>query len=154
MVPPLNQSSKVSEDCNSLMFEAVNENSVSKLQLALVTYSPIQLLTSLAHCNGEGETPLVVAMKRENVSVIKEMVSWMSYYPNLLCKECKPISMFIINQLIHHIPVLQLIGHLVGKGSLIDKNWLELIGLVFSQSTSLARQDKIIALEEKVDSKK
>ena len=88
MVSPLDQ---LSEECNRLVFEAANEDSLSKLQLANGTYSPIQLLTSLAHSNGEGETPLVVAMKWKNVSVIKEMVTWMLDYKNHLFhkKECK-----------------------------------------------------------------
>ena len=58
MGSPLDQ---LSEECNRLVFKAVNHNSLSKLQLAKSTYSPIELLNSLAQCNEEGETPLTVA---------------------------------------------------------------------------------------------
>ena len=150
MVSPLDQ---LSEECNRLMFEAVNENSLSKLQLVNRTYSPNQLLTSLAQRNEKSETPLTVAMKRKNVSIIEEMVTWMLDYKNLFfpTKECKTMPIFIIDEIFHHIPVLE-------SNEFFDQfdpyfygfdreSWLELIGLVFLQSTSLPRQDKIIALE-------
>jgi hypothetical protein len=146
MVSPLDQ---LSEECNRLLFEAVNEKSLSKLQLVNRTYSPNQLLTSLAQRNEEGETPLTVAMKRKNVPVIKEMVTWILDY-SFPKKECKTMPIFIIDEIFHHIPVLE-------SDELYEcdthfhrfdrESWLELIGLVFLQSTSLSRQDKIIALE-------
>nr|CAH0106526.1 unnamed protein product [Daphnia galeata] len=150
MVSPLDQ---LSEECNRLMFEAVNENSLSKLQLVNRTYSPNQLLTSLAQRNEKSETPLTVAMKRKNVSIIEEMVTWMLDYKNLFFpkKECKTMPIFIIDEIFHHIPVLesdeffdQFDPYFYGFDR---ESWLELIGLVFLQSTSLSRQDKIIALE-------
>jgi hypothetical protein len=106
MVSPLDQSS---EECNRLVLEAVNHNSLSKLKLANGTYTPSQLLTSLAQCNEKGETLLTVAMKRKNIPVIKEMVTWMLDYQDHLShkKECKSMPIFIIEQLSHHIPVLQ-----------------------------------------------
>jgi ankyrin repeat protein len=158
MVSALDQ---VSEECNRIMFEAVNENSLSKLQLVKSTYSPIQLLTNLAQCNGEGESPLVVAMKMKNVSIIKEMVTWMLDYKNHSFheKECKSMPIFIIDQFFLRVPVLHSedldsdqyghISHGINKSVFSGdrKSWLELIGFVFLQSTSLTRQDKIIALE-------
>jgi hypothetical protein len=116
----------------------------------------------LAQCNEEGETPLTVAMKRKNIRVTKEMVTWMLDYQDHLShkKECKSMPIFIIDQLSHHIPVLEAhrmyhrFRHAISGESLIGdwrfcdrKSWLELIDLVFLQSTSLTRQDKIIALE-------
>jgi hypothetical protein len=148
------QLDQLSEECNRLMFEAVNEDSLSKLQLANGIFSPIELLNSLAQCNEEGETPLTVAMKRKNIPVIKEMVTWMLDYQDHLShkKECKSMPIFIIEQLSHHIPVLQSkewydqYGHYTNyRGD--RKSWLELIDLVFLKSNSLTRQDKIIALE-------
>ncbi len=40
------------------------------------TYSKIEVLKSLAQCNEEGETPLIIAMKRKNLLVIGELVNW------------------------------------------------------------------------------
>jgi hypothetical protein len=153
MASPLDQ---LSEGCNRLVLEAVNENSLFKLQLVNCIYSPIQLLTSLAQRNEEGETPLTVAMKRENISLIKEMVTWMLDYQDHLFykKECKSMPIFIIDQLSHHIAVLESeewydqYGHNHGINFSGDrKSWLELIDLVFLQSNSLTTQDMIIALE-------
>nr|CAH0106535.1 unnamed protein product [Daphnia galeata] len=156
MGSPLDQ---LSEECNRLVFEAVNHNSLSKLKLAKITYSPSQLLNSLAQCNEKGETLLTVAMKRKNVSVIKEMVTWMLDYQDHLShkKECKSMPIFIIEQLSYHIPVLQSqewydqYGHNHGINFSVyrgdRKSWLELIDLVFLQSTLLTGQNKIIALE-------
>ena len=156
MGSPLDQ---LSEECNRLVFEAVNEDSLSKLQLVNRTYSPNQLLTSLAQRN-EGETPLEIAMKRKNVPVFKEMVNWIFDHANHLFhkKECKSMPIFIIDQLSHHIPVLESdewynqYGH-INDGTKFSvyrgdrKNWLRLIGVVLLKSTSLTGQDKIIALE-------
>jgi hypothetical protein len=55
------------------VFQAVEENSVSILQLAKNAYSENQLLASLVQYNKKGETPLVIAMKGKNVSVISEI---------------------------------------------------------------------------------
>jgi hypothetical protein len=44
------------EDCNRLVYEAVNEISVSKFQLVISSYSEIEVLTSLAKSNEKGET--------------------------------------------------------------------------------------------------
>ena len=148
-----------SELCYNLVFKAVNENSLSKLQLANGIFSPIELLNSLAQCNEEAETPLTVGMKRKNVSVIKEMVTWMLKYQDHLFheKECQSMPIFIIDQLSHHIPVLESekwydqYGHNHGINFNVyrgeRKSCLELIDLVFLQSTSLTRQDKITTLE-------
>jgi hypothetical protein len=61
---------------NRLVLEAVNKNSISKLQLAKLLYSPIQLLTSLARYNENGESPFVIAMKKKNVSIVNKWVTW------------------------------------------------------------------------------
>jgi hypothetical protein len=64
------------EVCNRLVLEAVNKSSISKLQLAKRFYTPIQLLTSLARYNENGdESPFIIAMKKKNVSFIKELVT-------------------------------------------------------------------------------
>ena len=65
-----------SEECNRLVFEAVNENLTSKFALAKSTYSVIQILTSLIQRNDNGETPLVVAMKKKSFSVMDELILW------------------------------------------------------------------------------
>ena len=65
------------EECNRLLFEAVNESSVSLLKFAKLTYSPVELLTSLTQCNEKGVTPLVVAIKGKNVCVIDKLVTWL-----------------------------------------------------------------------------
>ena len=64
MGSPLDQ---LSEECNRLVFEAVNEISLSKLKLAKTTYNPILLMESLAQYNEEGETPLIAAMRKKNI---------------------------------------------------------------------------------------
>ena len=99
-------------------------------------------------------------MKRKNIRVTKEMVTWMLDYQDHLShkKECQSMPIFIIDQLSHHIPVLEarimyqrFRYSSIGESSIgLDNRkrlWLELIDLVFLQSTSLTRQDKIIALE-------
>jgi ankyrin repeat protein len=143
--------SSLSEECNRLVFEAVKEDSLSKLQLAKTTYNPIQLLTSLAQCNEEGKTPIIVAMERGNDSVIKKLVTWMSKDKTNFLKneEWRPIYIIIIDQLIHHIPVIELISHLIVNphDPISREGLVELIGLLFLQSTSLSRQDKITAQE-------
>ena len=58
-------------ECTRLVFEAVNKNSVSLLKSARYTYSEIQLVTSLAECNEDGETPLAIAIKSNYFSVVK-----------------------------------------------------------------------------------
>ena len=133
----------LSAECTSLVFEAVKEESMCKrkLQLAKRRFSEIQLLTSLAQCNKEGETPLVIAMKRKNVSFIAELVNWIS--AGYLKKECQPLSEKIIEQLSPHIPVvIKIIDFHYNK-----LHFLRFIAGVIIKSTSFTRQDKIITLE-------
>ena len=67
--------SKENEECTRCVFEAVNNNSVSFLRYPMYDkYGGIRLLTSLAECNEEGETPLAIAIKRNYVSVANEIM--------------------------------------------------------------------------------
>jgi hypothetical protein len=56
------------EECTRIVFEAVYKNSVSLLVSARYEYSEMQLLTSLAKCNEDEETPLAIAMKGKKCS--------------------------------------------------------------------------------------
>ena len=136
------------EECNRLLFEAVNESSVSLLKFAKLTYSPVELLTSLTQCNEKGVTPLVVAIKGKNVCVIDKLVTWLL---KLNKQDFQQISSVVIDQLSHKIPIMEIIDYLIK-----DLHWrkgrcpsdhLEFIAQVFIKSTSYNRQDKIIALE-------
>jgi ankyrin repeat protein len=129
------------EECTRRVFEAVTQNSLSLMKSARYKYSDIELLSSLAKSNEEGETPLAIAMKAKNVPVIKEL---MKVLRNCDRKICKYHRMSIIDQLSQHIPIEELIEHLQVTYS--DK-WLDFILQVFTKSTAFTRQDKIIALE-------
>ena len=67
--------SKENEECTRRVFEAVNNNSFFLFISATNTYSEIQLLTSLAECNDEGETPLAIAIKSNYFSIVKELTT-------------------------------------------------------------------------------
>nr|CAH0101887.1 unnamed protein product [Daphnia galeata] len=144
-------SSQSSEECNRLVFEAVNENSTSKFALAKSSYSVIQLLTSLIQRNDNGETPLVVAMKKKFFPVIDELINWMSSNNVYNKEDFKPMFLIVINEIAHHIPLMELIEYLIKDLNCSDNlgNALcfHFIGQVFIDSTSFTQQDKIIALE-------
>ena len=88
------------KECTRRVFEAVNQNSVSLLKSAIKTYSVIQLLTSLAECNEEGETPLAIAIKSDDVFVVDEIMLFLEYDCNI--KENQLQLTFVFNQLLLH----------------------------------------------------
>jgi hypothetical protein len=133
------------EDCNRLVYEAVNEISVSKFQLVISSYSEIEVLTSLAKSNEKGETPLVIAVKGGNVSLIDELVKFLKTCDRKIGK-LNEMSLIAVDQLFHHqIPITELIYHLTKQ--LPSTNLLLIISTVVLKSTSLTRPDKITALE-------
>jgi hypothetical protein len=80
-------SSKRSEECNRLVFEAVNESSVSKLKLVISTYSEREILASFAKCNENGENPLVIAIKGENAKLTDLFIVFLRYSDRLRIDE-------------------------------------------------------------------
>jgi hypothetical protein len=124
------------------VFQAVEENSVSILQLAKNAYSENQLLASLVQYNKKGETPLVIAMKGKNVSVISELVTVLQKCDY---KIYKFHLMFVIDQLSHDFPILEIIDWILKDN--YSYRWLKFIAKVFIKSPSFTREDKIIALE-------
>ncbi len=94
------------EDFNRLVFEAVNEISVYKFQLVKRTYHQIQVLTGLVQCNEKGETPLAIAIKGGNVSLIDELVMFLLACDREVVK-CHEMSLIVIDKLFHHqIPIM------------------------------------------------
>jgi hypothetical protein len=135
---------------NRLVLEAVNKNSISKLQLAKLLYSPIQLLTSLARYNENGESPFVIAMKKKNVSIVNKLVTWISRKDVYKNEECEPLVLNIIDQLAHHIPILEVIDYRISdihENTRESTKWMTFIAQFFIKSNSYTRQDKIILLE-------
>jgi hypothetical protein len=119
-------------------------NSVSKLQFAKRTYSEIQLMTSMAECNEEGETPLLIAIKKRNWSLIHEFLAiFKKFYVEP--QSMPPMCYFSIDQLSNQIPITELIDFLIND--ICDENWLIFLAKVFIKSTSFTREDRIIALE-------
>ena len=144
-------SSQSSEECNRLVFEAVNENLTSKFALAKSTYSVIELLTSLIQRNENGETPLVVAMKKKFFPVMDELILWMSANNVYNTEEFKPMFLIAINEIAHHIPLKDLIEYFIKDSFCLDdlgnEPCFQFIGQVFINSITFTREDKIIALE-------
>ena len=138
-------SAKGSEVCNYLLFKAAHHNSLSLLKSAKRTYTLVELLDSLALCNEEGETPLLFAMKRQNVAAIDEFMTWLKEMI-FESDECKLKVVEIIYQLSQRIPVIELVAHII-KDRSCTFDWLECCAQVVIKSTSLTRQDKINALE-------
>jgi hypothetical protein len=140
--------------CNLLVFQAVETNNVSKLQFAKHNYSEIELVSSLAQCNEEGETLIVIAliaMKGKNVSFIAELVTVLKNCDHTIDEKWQKL-VFAIDQLSHHIPIVELIDYLIGDILYKTQNsesikWLNFLAQVFIKSSSFSRQDKIIALE-------
>ena len=140
--------SEDTKECTRRVFEAVNQNSVSLLKSAIKTYSVIQLLTSLAECNEEGETPLAIAIKSDDVFVVDEIMLFLEYDCNI--KENQLQLTFVFNQLLlHKISIKELIEDLILYRFQSDRMtmWLMFIAKIFHKSNSLTRQDKIILLE-------
>ena len=133
-------------ECTALLFQAVNENSVSLLEFAKRTYSEHQLLASLVQCNEEGETPLVIAMRGKNDRVIYELVKVLRNCDKTNEENQLKLSI-AIQQLSHQIPIVELIGYLASE--LFDSSeWLKSIAQAFKESTSFIQKDKIITALE------
>ena len=101
------------EECTRRVFEAVNKNSVCCLKSARNTYSKIQLLTSFAECNEDGDTPMVIAIKSNYVYVVEDIMTILQNVLDHNIEENQLKLTFIINQLLHKIPVKQLIDILI-----------------------------------------
>ncbi len=159
--------SEDTEECTRRVFEAVSNNSVSLFRDARYRYGTIKLLTSLAECNEEGETPLAIAIKRDYFSVVEEIKIFLifvlelyhrvvenpkthineSYYHDVV--ENQPKLKYVIDQLLHQFPIKALIDNLIFDQCRIQENikWLMFIAKIVIESISLTRQDKIILLE-------
>ncbi len=109
--------SEENEECTRLVFEAVNNNSVSSFRDARHRYGAIKLLTSLAECNEEGETPLAIAFKRNYVSDVVEEIKRFLKFVLELCHDVVEHQLKLklaINQLLlHQIPIKELINFLI-----------------------------------------
>ena len=135
--------SKETEECTRLVFQAVYKNSFSLLRKVKNTYSGIQLLNSLAECNKKSETPLAIAIKSNYVFVVKEIMKFLINVPDNVEHHFKPT--FVINQLLHQIPIKQLIDTLIHEQ--FKPKWLMFISKIIIESNSLTQEDKIILLE-------
>jgi hypothetical protein len=144
--------SKETEECTRSVFKAVNENSVYDLESARKTYSRLVLLTSLAQCNKEGETPLAIAIKQKSdgVDVVKEMMAILEdvlYADGLIRLKLK----LVINQLFQQIPIKEFIDILIYDqyqcSKYQRKGWFEFVAKFLIKSIPLTRQDKINFLE-------
>ena len=111
----------LSSNCTILLFEAVSKNSVPKLQFAIRTYSKIQLMTSMAQCNEEGETPLLIAIKKRNWSLTHEFLAIFKKF-NCEPQSMPPMCFFSIDQLSSQIQITELIDFLIND--ITDENWL------------------------------
>lgn len=138
--------SRGSVECNRLVFEAVNENSISMLESVIDHYNLTELLTSLIQCNENGETPLVVAIKGKNNVIIDKLVALIreDAEKQSTC-ERREVCLIAIKKLSQQIPVMEFLDYFVND--LCNRNWLEFIAKVFITSTSFTRQDTIVALE-------
>jgi hypothetical protein len=143
--------SEETELLKTAVLEAVKKNSVSLFESVRNTYSEIQLLTSLAECNEEGETPLAIAIKSNCVSVVEEMLRFLKNVPVVYCVEHQLKITFIIHQVLHQFPIKELIDILIHEKLLRHRtchvNWLIFIAKIGTKSISITRQDKIILLE-------
>ncbi len=136
-------SSECSEECNRLVFEAVNESSVSKLRHVLSTNSENDILASFSQCNEKGENPLVVAI--EGKIVAKELIRFVQCCRRFRYDNCHPVPLNAFDELSHQICIMEVIEQLTNE--FYETGWLEFLAQVFYKSTSFAREDKIIALE-------
>ncbi len=100
-------------------------------------------MDGLSQCNaGEGETLLVIAMKGKNVYFIDKL---MLVWRECVCSFDQSHLMSLVDQLSHHIPIVELIGYLIIDSR--EGKWLQFLGFHFIKSTSFTRQDKTVALE-------
>ena len=102
-------------------------------------------MTSLAQCNEEGETPLLVAIKQKNVSLVHEFLAIFKKFDREF-ETMPPMCFFTIDQLSNQIPITELIDYLIKDINNSD-HWLPFLAQVFIKSTSFTREDRIIALE-------
>jgi hypothetical protein len=135
------------EECNRLVFKAVNKSSVSKLHKVIVSYGHLEVVTSLAQLNEEGESPLVIAMKGDKL--IHQLVKFLIFamiteVPDrrtaLFCMMSEAIDQLFL----HDIPITKLLQYLTENLSFY---FLEFLAQVVFRSTTLSRPDKIISLE-------
>ena len=124
------------------ILEVVKNNSVDLLESALAFFTELQIMDGLSQCNDEGETLLVIAMKGKNLYFIEKL---MHVWIKCVCSFNQSHLMSLVDQLSHHIPIVELIGYLIVN--IRDVEWLQCLGLHFIQSTSFTRQDQIVALE-------
>jgi hypothetical protein len=68
-------SAESSEEYDRRVYKAVCDYEKAKQ-----TLKTNESMAGLVQCNDEGETPMVVAMKRQTVSFIDELVTWLSQY--------------------------------------------------------------------------
>ena len=68
-------SAESSEEYDRRVYKAVCDYEKAKQ-----TFKTNELMAGLVECNNEGETPLVIAMKRQTVSFTDELVTWLSQY--------------------------------------------------------------------------
>ncbi len=137
-------------ECTRLLFEAVNEKSVLKFRLVESTYYPFALLNSFIERNEEGETPLVVAMKSRNGSLIDKLVKFLSrngsdFYNadiDFEHEDWQLMCLQIINSLSNEIPIVEMIEYLI-KQDLSESHWMAfIVRKVFITSTSFTRPEK------------
>jgi hypothetical protein len=145
---------KCQEVCTRLVFEAFLESDESsiytKLQFVIETYSEIEMLTSLAQCNEEGETPLVVAMKRKNFALIDHLKVFLFKCFSRAQEEYVLMCEAAIDQLSHQIPIVEFTELFISYSSYPCNGrvkWLEFVVQTLFRYTLLHRQEKIVALE-------
>ena len=130
------------EECNLLVFEAVYENSIYKLQSAIDRYNLYHILESLSSCNENGESPMVVAIKGRNVFIIDKLVK--------LVLECvRPIRcssrcVMVIEKLMQKIPVLEWMDFFLND--LCDQERLKKIAQILSGNYPTSNQQDEIWL--------
>ena len=137
-----------SEECNLLVFQSVNENSVSKLQSAIESYNLNKLLTSLISCNENGETPIVVAIKGKKVLIIEKLVKLFLECSENEYKFSEGRWLIVIENLMQKIPILEWFDFFVTD--LHDEKRLRSILHItyfIEKFSSLNRTDHIIFLE-------
>ncbi|XP_046649292.1 uncharacterized protein LOC124340729 [Daphnia pulicaria] len=145
-------------DCSRLLFEALGECSTDKLKLVICTHSVDDVSHSLLQRNDDGETPLVVAMKSKRSSLalqcVEELVDFLQRWHSPLLDDGEDQDSYdnnytlfakIIDELSNSVPILDVMDHLINDHCSVA--WLDLVAHVFSSSTTLTRETKIIALE-------
>lgn len=136
--------------CDSLVVEALTENSISKLRTAwsfirLGSYSRGELVNTLVRCDENGDTPLVIAMRKKHYAIMDELMPLLknSY---LVVEECHRLCSRAIDQLLsHQIPVVEMLDHLIEDTQ--NYLWLKFITEACIKSSSITREQKIIVWE-------